>query len=180
MNFPTVEIHLETKYNCWLPCWLFILHRQGLVICVGILQICGHTSLKTSISLSCALFLSGHFFCFLPMEQRRYNCSTYVVSTASLTNRVLSSQKHVLLVQYPLRMLCANSKTLIGTLNPGYFPHHFRLGINLCLLLQVRYLVASKDKYRAALALQITNLLTRAMFAHKLGMNDLPQVTRPI
>lgn len=43
------------------------------------------------------------------------------------------------------------------------------------MLLQVRYLVASKDKYRAALALQITNLLTRAMFAHKLGMNDLPQ-----
>lgn len=40
---------------------------------------------------------------------------------------------------------------------------------------EVRYLVASKDKYRAALALQITNLLTRAMFAHKLGMSDLPQ-----
>lgn len=40
---------------------------------------------------------------------------------------------------------------------------------------EVRYLVSSKDKYRAALALQITNLLTRAMFAHKLGMNDLPQ-----
>jgi len=37
--------------------------------------------------------------------------------------------------------------------------------------------VSSKDKYRAALALQITNLLTRAMFAHKLGMSDLPQVT---
>lgn len=37
--------------------------------------------------------------------------------------------------------------------------------------------MASKDKYRAALALQITNLLTRAMFAHKLGMSDLPQVT---
>ncbi|PFX16645.1 DNA polymerase subunit gamma-1 [Stylophora pistillata] len=40
---------------------------------------------------------------------------------------------------------------------------------------EVRYLVSRKDKYRAALALQITNLLTRAMFAHKLGMNDLPQ-----
>ncbi|KAJ7388949.1 hypothetical protein OS493_034581 [Desmophyllum pertusum] len=40
---------------------------------------------------------------------------------------------------------------------------------------EVRYLVSSKDKYRAALALQITNLLTRAMFAHKLGMSDLPQ-----
>lgn len=41
---------------------------------------------------------------------------------------------------------------------------------------EVRYLVKSEDKYRAALALQITNLLTRAMFAHKLGMNDLPLV----
>ncbi|XP_031557247.1 DNA polymerase subunit gamma-1-like [Actinia tenebrosa] len=40
---------------------------------------------------------------------------------------------------------------------------------------EVRYLVADKDKYRAALALQITNLLTRSMFAYKLGMMDLPQ-----
>ena len=44
-------------------------------------------------------------------------------------------------------------------------------------LLQVRYLVNSKDRYRAALALQITNLLTRSMFAYKLGINDLPQVS---
>ncbi|XP_028679587.1 DNA polymerase subunit gamma-1 [Erpetoichthys calabaricus] len=40
---------------------------------------------------------------------------------------------------------------------------------------EVRYLVRSEDRYRAALALQITNLLTRSMFAYKLGMNDLPQ-----
>ncbi|KAH9520139.1 hypothetical protein Btru_060114 [Bulinus truncatus] len=40
---------------------------------------------------------------------------------------------------------------------------------------EVRYLVREPDKYRAALALQITNLLTRCMFAYKLGMNDLPQ-----
>lgn len=40
---------------------------------------------------------------------------------------------------------------------------------------EVRYLVASEDRYRAALALQITNLLTRCMFAYKLGMMDLPQ-----
>ncbi|XP_013394573.2 DNA polymerase subunit gamma-1, partial [Lingula anatina] len=40
---------------------------------------------------------------------------------------------------------------------------------------EVRYLVKSEDKYRAALALQISNLLTRCMFAYKLGMNDLPQ-----
>ncbi|XP_072290474.1 DNA polymerase subunit gamma-1 isoform X2 [Eucyclogobius newberryi] len=40
---------------------------------------------------------------------------------------------------------------------------------------EVRYLVRSEDRYRAALALQITNLLTRSVFAHALGMQDLPQ-----
>ncbi|XP_074645763.1 DNA polymerase subunit gamma-1-like isoform X2 [Tubulanus polymorphus] len=40
---------------------------------------------------------------------------------------------------------------------------------------EVRYLVKSGDRYRAAMALQITNLLTRCLFAKKLGMNDLPQ-----
>ncbi|KAM9183787.1 DNA polymerase subunit gamma-1 isoform 3-T3 [Dugong dugon] len=40
---------------------------------------------------------------------------------------------------------------------------------------EVRYLVREEDRYRAALALQITNLLTRCMFAHKLGLGDLPQ-----
>ncbi|XP_072525753.1 DNA polymerase subunit gamma-1 [Salminus brasiliensis] len=40
---------------------------------------------------------------------------------------------------------------------------------------EVRYLIKSEDRYRAALALQITNLLTRCMFAFKLGMKDLPQ-----
>ena len=39
---------------------------------------------------------------------------------------------------------------------------------------QVRYLVKSEDRYRAAMALQIANLLTRAMFAYKLGIKDLP------
>jgi len=32
-------------------------------------------------------------------------------------------------------------------------------------------------RYRTALALQITNLLTRAMFASRLNMNDLPAVS---
>ncbi|KAA0193631.1 hypothetical protein HAZT_HAZT004400 [Hyalella azteca] len=39
---------------------------------------------------------------------------------------------------------------------------------------EVRYLVASEDRYRAALALQITNLLTRCLFALRVGMPDLP------
>lgn len=40
---------------------------------------------------------------------------------------------------------------------------------------EVRYLVASEDCYRAALALQITNLLARSLFALRLGFKDLPQ-----
>ena len=39
----------------------------------------------------------------------------------------------------------------------------------------VKYMVKEEDKYRAALALQVSHLWTRAQFAHKLGMNDLPQ-----
>ncbi|XP_045133360.1 DNA polymerase subunit gamma-1-like isoform X3 [Portunus trituberculatus] len=41
-------------------------------------------------------------------------------------------------------------------------------------IMLVRYLVAEGDCYRAALALQITNLLTRAYFATRLGFKDLP------
>ncbi|XP_035520761.1 DNA polymerase subunit gamma-1 [Morone saxatilis] len=40
---------------------------------------------------------------------------------------------------------------------------------------EVRYLVCSEDRYRASLALQITNLLTRSVFSYALGMQDLPQ-----
>ena len=53
-----------------------------------------------------------------------------------------------------------------------------RYGIQALYLISVydelRYLVEEKDQYRAALALQIANLWTRAMFAYVLGM-DLPQ-----
>ncbi|KAH7972421.1 hypothetical protein HPB52_012069 [Rhipicephalus sanguineus] len=40
---------------------------------------------------------------------------------------------------------------------------------------EVRFLVASEDRYRATLALQVTNLFTRSFFAWRLGMRDLPQ-----
>lgn len=39
---------------------------------------------------------------------------------------------------------------------------------------EVRYLVPSKYKYNAALAMHVTNLMTRAFCASKLGMRDLP------
>jgi len=40
---------------------------------------------------------------------------------------------------------------------------------------EVHYLVQSKDRYRAALALHMTNLYVRSFCAYQLGMNDLPQ-----
>lgn len=48
--------------------------------------------------------------------------------------------------------------------------------IRFCLSFhdEVRYLVPSRYKYNAALAMHITNLLTRSFCASRLGMNDLP------
>lgn len=40
---------------------------------------------------------------------------------------------------------------------------------------EIRYLVKSEDKYRAAMALQVANLWTRAMFSEQVGINDVPQ-----
>lgn len=40
---------------------------------------------------------------------------------------------------------------------------------------EIRYLVKNEDKYRAAMALQVANIWTRAMFAQQVGINDLPQ-----
>jgi DNA polymerase gamma 1 len=41
---------------------------------------------------------------------------------------------------------------------------------------EIRFLVPSKDRYAAALALQISNLWTRAYFASRVGIPDLPLV----
>ena len=41
---------------------------------------------------------------------------------------------------------------------------------------EIRYLVKSEDQHRAALALQISNLWTRALFSYRLQMESLPQV----
>ena len=40
---------------------------------------------------------------------------------------------------------------------------------------QVRYLVKSEDRFRAALALQIAHLWASSMVAYQLGLHDLPQ-----
>lgn len=54
-----------------------------------------------------------------------------------------------------------------------------RYNINARLMItvhdEIRYLVKEEDKYRAAMALQVSNVWTRAMFAQQLGIDDLPQ-----
>lgn len=45
---------------------------------------------------------------------------------------------------------------------------------------EVRYLVKEEDRYRAAMAMQISNLWTRGLFSYRLQMGDLPQVSRVI
>jgi DNA polymerase gamma 1 len=40
---------------------------------------------------------------------------------------------------------------------------------------EVRYLAKEEDRYRCALALQIANAWTRALFCYNLGMDDVPQ-----
>ncbi|KAI9139245.1 DNA polymerase family A-domain-containing protein [Paraphysoderma sedebokerense] len=39
---------------------------------------------------------------------------------------------------------------------------------------EVRFLVKEEDQYRAAMALQVSNLWTRALFSYKIGLDDLP------
>jgi DNA polymerase gamma 1 len=41
---------------------------------------------------------------------------------------------------------------------------------------EIRFLVVEKQKYLAAFALQISNLWTRAYFASRVGIPDLPLV----
>lgn len=52
--------------------------------------------------------------------------------------------------------------------------HKIRLRLALTIHDEVRFLVKEEDQYRAALALQLANCWTRVMFAHRVGMNDLP------
>lgn len=40
---------------------------------------------------------------------------------------------------------------------------------------EVRYLAVEEDKYRCALALQVANAWTRALFCYNLGLDDMPQ-----
>ena len=58
-----------------------------------------------------------------------------------------------------------------------YLIRRFNLNARLAITVhdEIRYLVKEEDKYRGAMALQIANIWTRAMFSQQMGINDLPQ-----
>lgn len=58
-----------------------------------------------------------------------------------------------------------------------YLIRRFNIDARLAITVhdEIRYLVRDADRYRAAMALQVANLWTRAMFAQQVGIDDLPQ-----
>lgn len=58
-----------------------------------------------------------------------------------------------------------------------YLARRYNIDARLSLTVhdEIRYLVKEGDKYRAAMALQVANIWTRAMFSQQMGINDLPQ-----
>ena len=58
-----------------------------------------------------------------------------------------------------------------------YLIRRFNIDARLAITVhdEIRYLVKEDDKYRGAMALQVANIWTRAMFSQQMGINDLPQ-----
>ncbi|KAI9847006.1 MAG: DNA-directed DNA polymerase gamma mip1 [Sclerophora amabilis] len=58
-----------------------------------------------------------------------------------------------------------------------YLIRRFNLNARLAISVhdEIRYLVKEEDKYRAAMALQVANVWTRAMFSEQMSIYDLPQ-----
>ncbi|KAK9447637.1 DNA polymerase family A-domain-containing protein [Limtongia smithiae] len=58
-----------------------------------------------------------------------------------------------------------------------YLIEKYKLDARLCITVhdEIRYLVKDKARYKVALALQISNLWTRAMFCEQMGIHDIPQ-----
>lgn len=58
-----------------------------------------------------------------------------------------------------------------------YLIRRFNLNARLAITVhdEIRYLVKNEDKYRGAMALQVANVWTRAMFSQQMGIDDLPQ-----
>jgi DNA polymerase gamma 1 len=58
-----------------------------------------------------------------------------------------------------------------------YLSRRYNISARLAITVhdEIRYLVKEEDKYRAAMALQVANVWTRAMFSQQMGINELPQ-----
>lgn len=58
-----------------------------------------------------------------------------------------------------------------------YLCHRYNINARLSLTVhdEIRYLAKEEDKYRCAMALQVANVWTRAMFSQQMGIDDLPQ-----
>ena len=58
-----------------------------------------------------------------------------------------------------------------------YLIRRFNIDARLAITVhdEIRYLVKEEDRYRGAMALQVANVWTRAMFSQQMGINDLPQ-----
>ncbi|KAF2148187.1 DNA polymerase gamma [Myriangium duriaei CBS 260.36] len=58
-----------------------------------------------------------------------------------------------------------------------YLVRRYNLAARLAITVhdEIRYLVKEEDKYRVAMALQVANIWTRAMFSQQMGIDDLPQ-----
>ncbi|CCH45279.1 DNA polymerase gamma 1 [Wickerhamomyces ciferrii] len=67
-----------------------------------------------------------------------------------------------------LHLLCVSMNYLINK-------YKINARLSLSVHDEIRYLVKEKDKYRAAMALQISNLWTRGIFCERLGISDVPQ-----
>jgi len=64
---------------------------------------------------------------------------------------------------------------LIVSMN--YLTRRYNINARLAITVhdEIRYLVTDADRYRAAMALQVANVWTRAMFSQQMGIDDLPQ-----
>lgn len=58
-----------------------------------------------------------------------------------------------------------------------YLTRRYNLNCRLAITVhdEIRYLAKETDKYKVAMALQVANVWTRAMFAQQMGINELPQ-----
>ncbi|KAF9355053.1 DNA-directed DNA polymerase gamma mip1 [Mortierella sp. NVP85] len=64
---------------------------------------------------------------------------------------------------------------LLVSMNYLIKKYNIKARFMLCVHDEVRYMVREKDVAKATLALQVSNLWTRALFSYRLGIHDLPQ-----